>query len=279
MDWTPTAGTALYGIIGHPVGHSLSPLMHNAGFRALGINAVYLAFDVLPARLADALGGMRALGIRGLSVTIPHKEAVIPLLDEVDGPARAMGAVNTILSRDGLLVGMNTDWLGVVKALEAKTKLAGRKVLVLGAGGSARAVAFGLTKRGATVHIANRTPEKARVLAGLFGGTWSGLEEIGSVGATILVNATSVGMVPQASVSPVPAEILPRFDVVMDIVYRPRETRLLREAREAGCRVVDGLSMLLHQGVAQLELWTRENAPVKTMAGALEAALNFKEIS
>jgi len=279
MEWLPGAKTALYGIIGHPVGHSLSPSMHNAGFRALGIDAVYLAFDVGPGRLSDALLGVRALGIRGLSVTIPHKEAVIPLLDEVDETAGTMGAVNTIFFRDGRLLGMNTDWLGVVKALEVETALAGRKVLVLGAGGSARAVAFGLTKRGATVHIANRTPEKARVLAGLFGGTWSGLDGIGDVGASILVNTTSVGMAPEASVSPVPAEILPGVDVVMDLVYRPRETRLLREAREAGCRVVDGLSMLLHQGVAQFELWTGREPPLKTMSGALEEALKVKEIS
>lgn len=277
MMMYPDARTLLHGIIGHPVGHSLSPVFQNAAFSALGMNAVYLAFDVSPADLGDALRGVCALGIRGLSVTIPHKEAVIPFLDEVDGDAQSIGAVNTVLNRDGRLIGMNTDWQGAVQALESATSLAGKKVLVIGAGGAARAVCYGVTRKGAILHVANRTPEKARALAEAFGGTWSGLESLDRLNASILVNTTSVGMAPDVDCSPVPASVLEGVEVAMDIVYRPRETRLLREARAAGCRTVDGLAMLLHQGAAQFEIWTGRMAPVDIMEEALAKAISEKE--
>lgn len=273
----PDARTALYGIIGHPVGHSLSPVFQNAAFSAIEMNAVYLAFDVAPFTLGDALRGVRALGILGLSVTIPHKEAVISFLDEVDGDARSIGAVNTVLNRDGRLIGMNTDWLGAVQALESATPIAGKKVLVIGAGGAARAVCYGVTRKGAVLHVANRTPEKARVLAEAFGGDWSGLDGLAGVRPSIVVNTTSVGMAPDADRSPVPASVLEGVEVAMDIVYRPRETRLLREARAAGCLTVDGLAMLLHQGAAQFGIWTGRNAPLDTMEEALAEAISGKE--
>ena len=263
----PDACTGLYGILGHPVRHSLSPAMHNAAFQARAVNAVYLAFDVT--NLGAAVTGMRALGISGLSVTIPHKENIVSLLDDVDPVARRIGAVNTVVNRNGRLEGANTDCVGSVRALEEVTELRGRKVLVLGAGGSARAVVAGLVDRGAQVHVANRTPERAHQLGEALGAEWSGLDEIGDVDASILVNTTSVGMEPEVGASPVASELLGRFEVVMDLVYAPLETRLLSSARKRGCRVVNGLRMLLHQAVAQYELWRWEAAPVDVMERAL----------
>lgn len=263
----PDAATALYGILGHPVGHSLSPAMHNAAFEAAGINGVYLAFDVTDLRAA--VQGIRGLGIRGLSVTIPHKVAVMKLLDEIDPVAKRIGAVNTIVNRDGRLLGANTDWLGAVKALEEKTDLEAGSVLVIGAGGSARAVCAGLVERGARVHIANRTVEKARELARVHGCTWSGLDHIESVRADILINTTSVGMEPDTVGMPVPSRLLPGFSIVMDIVYAPLETKMLQEAAKAGCGTISGLRMLLLQAVTQFEIWTGMDAPQEVMEGVL----------
>lgn len=263
----PDAATALYGILGHPVGHSLSPAMHNAAFEALNINGVYLAFDVTD--LKAAVQGIRALGIKGLSVTIPHKVAVMDLLDSIDPVAERIGAVNTIINRNGRLGGTNTDWLGAVKALEEKADIKGNSVLVIGAGGSARAICAGLVERGARVHIANRTEEKARELARQSGCTWSSLDNAGMVNADILVNTTPVGMRPDIDSMPVSPELLSDFSLVMDIVYAPIETKLLREAAKAGCRTINGLRMLLLQAVAQFELWTGRDAPLKIMEEAL----------
>ncbi len=268
----PDAHTALYGIIGHPVGHSLSPAIHNAAFRAIGKNAAYLAFDVTD--LPMATGGIRALGIKGLSVTIPHKETIVELLDETDPVARRIGAVNTIVNRDGRLVGTNTDWMGAVRALQEVTDLGGKDVLVLGAGGASRAVCIGLMDMGVRkIHIANRTAERARALAEVCNASWSGLDGISEVEASILINTTSVGMTPNVNETPISPELLPRFQVVMDIVYSPSETRLLREASEAGCKIVRGIKMLLYQGVTQFELWTGETAPVEVMEQALHESI------
>ncbi len=259
----PDASTTLYGIIGHPVSHSLSPAMHNAAFNALGINGVYLAFDVTD--LPSAVKGIKALGIKGLSVTIPHKVEIMGFLDEVDEVARRIGAVNTIVNRDGRLWGGNTDWIGAVKALEEQTQIEGKRAVVLGAGGSARAVCAGLKERGALVHIVNRTVENARKLAERFDCSWSGFDEIQDMEGEILVNTTSVGMEPDSHKTPVPSAITERFSIVMDIVYAPLKTRLLDEAEKAGCVTINGLRMLLLQAVAQFELWTGEKAPVDVM--------------
>ena len=259
----PDASTTLYGIIGHPVSHSLSPAMHNAAFDAVGINAVYLAFDVTD--LPSAVRGIRALGIKGLSVTIPHKVEIMEFLDEVDDVARRIGAVNTLVNRNGSLWGGNTDWIGAVKALEEQTQLEGKRAVVLGAGGSARAVCAGLKKRGAYVHIVNRTVENAKKLAERFACSWSGLDEIQDIEGEILVNTTSVGMEPDSHKTPVPAEILERFSIVMDIVYAPLKTRLLDEAEKAGCVTINGLRMLLLQAVSQFEFWTGRKAPINVM--------------
>jgi len=263
--------TEVYGIVGNPVGHSLSPLMHNAAFAALGENRVYVGFQVED--IADAVKGIRALNIRGVSVTIPHKESIIPCLDAVDPVALRIGAVNTVnvVGQGGtrLLCGSNTDWVGANRALANHIDLRGRHVVLLGAGGSARALAFGLMEAGAEVSLCSRTEARGRKLAADLRCPWHSLAAIGQLAGDVLVNATSVGMGPATDDSVVPGGVLENFAVVMDIVYSPFETRLLREARAAGCKVVYGLEMLLYQGVAQFELWTGQAAPVELMQTVL----------
>ncbi|MDA8165373.1 MAG: shikimate dehydrogenase [Desulfobacteraceae bacterium] len=263
--------TEIYGIIGRPVAHSLSPAMHNAAFAALGLNKAYLPFEVED--VAGALTGLRALGIRGASVTIPHKQTVLPYLDEIDPVAAKIRAVNTLVVSGGKLRGLNTDWLGANRALAEKLRLGGSRVLLLGAGGSARAIGFGLLEAGAEIVIASRTPEKGQALARALGCPWLPLAEAGDHRADALVNATSVGMDPLAETMPVRKEALARFGVVMDIVYAPLATKLLQEAAAAGCQTIDGLSMLLYQGAAQFELWTGQTAPLAVMREALLAGL------
>jgi len=263
--------TILHGIMGHPVSHSLSPAMHNSAFAALHLNAAYVPFPVTD--VAAAMIGFKALGIRGVSVTIPHKQAVIAYLDDIDPVAAKIGAVNTLDIQQGRITGHNTDWLGANRALAEKTDLAGQKVLILGAGGSARAIGFGLLEAGAEILLASRTAAKGLELAQTLACPWHPLSAIPEIAAHCLVNATSVGMTPHTEISLVPRECLARFAVVMDIVYAPQETKLLREAKEAGCQVVNGLSMLLYQGVAQFEMWTGEKAPVAIMRESLLAAL------
>ena len=268
----PDSSTGLYGIIGHPVAHSLSPVMHNSAFKATGLNNVYLAFDVTD--LEDAVKGIRALGIKGVSVTVPHKESVMKFLDEIDPVAKKIGAVNTIINRNGRLLGTNTDWIGAVKALEEGAgRLDTKKVLVLGAGGSARAVVAGLTERGARVLIANRTLEKAKDLAEQFDARWYSFDELPDVEANIVVNTTSVGMEPNQDTSLIPAELLPKYPIVMDIVYSPLKTKLLKEAEATGCKTITGLRMLLFQAVAQFELWTGMQVPAEVMERALYKTL------
>ena len=260
--------TEVYGIIGNPVAHSLSPAMHNSAFEALGMNKVYVAFHATNA--AKALEGCRALGVLGLSVTIPHKEGVLAHIDSIDPLAEKIGAVNTLVfDRDKKIHGLNTDWLGANRALADRFDLQGKRILLLGAGGSAKAIGFGLLEAGARVILASRTESKVRTLAETLGCDWTHLADVGTVQADALVNATSVGMKPLENASLVPADRLDNFRVVMDIVYAPLETRLLKEARAAGCEVINGLSMLLYQGAAQFEAWTGIDAPVEVMRAAL----------
>ena len=286
MDGT----TRLVGIIGWPVAHSLSPAMHNAAFAALGLNWAYVPLPVPPGAVEDALRGLKALGFAGANVTIPHKEAVIPYLDEVTPAARAMGAVNTLLVRreDGTarLVGDNTDAIGFLEDLRAAGfDPAGRRCLVLGAGGGARAVVYALAQAGAQVTLHNRTPRRAQALVqaltphlpgvsltALPAGTR--LTDLDLAAFDLLVNTTPVGMWPHPEASPWPEEApLPPPLPVYDLVYRPAETRLLRQARRAGARAIGGLGMLLRQGAAAFILWTGEPAPLDVMRTALEAAL------
>lgn len=259
--------TELYGILGNPVRHSLSPAMHNAAFAALGLNKVYVPLGATDA--GEALAAFRTLGVRGASVTIPHKEAVLPFLDSIDPVAVRIGAVNTLVLTGRSIHGMNTDWIGANRALTEKIKLSGASVLLLGAGGSAKAIGFGLLEAGATLTIASRTPEKGQALASQLGCPWLPLTQAGNHPADILINATSVGMSPNKNETPIPAEAMTNFRVVMDIVYAPLQTRLLQEADQAGCQTIDGLAMLLYQGVAQFETWTGQQAPVALMRQSL----------
>ncbi len=256
--------------------------MHNAAFASLGMNRIYV--PMAAADPAQAVQGLRALGLRGVSVTVPHKEAVIPLLDEVDPVAARIGAVNTLLLRQDSagkvrIQGYNTDWLGANAALTAaKITLQGSRVLVAGAGGAAKAVAFGLQQVGADVAITNRTAASGEALAAWLNCEFIPLQEIAGQSGDVFINTTSVGMEPDEDGCVIPPEILPAFFAVMDIVYAPLETRLLREAKAAGCKTIDGLSMLLHQGAEQFRLWIGQPAPTAVMRAALEEALRRKQL-
>lgn len=271
--------TQLFGIIGDPVEHSLSPAMHNQAFAHLGLNGVYV--PMRPDNLADGFRGLRSLGFIGVSVTVPFKVAIMAHLDSIDPVAEKIGAVNTLLfSRaEGATTrctGVNTDWLGSNQALAEAMPLSGSTVLIVGAGGAARAVGFGLIEAGAKVLVYNRTEAKGHELAHQLGGTFVAGDGLAAIRADALINTTSVGMAPHVDAIPIDPELLPQFPVVMDIVYAPLTTRLLHEAAVRGCRTIDGLQMLLHQGAAQFTLWTGQEAPLTVMRQALMTALAAK---
>jgi shikimate dehydrogenase len=271
--------TKVCAIIGDPVGHSLSPVMHNAAFKELGLNIVYVAFPVKPDSLKEAILGTKSLGLLGLNVTMPHKHAVIQHLDETDSTAKAMGAVNTVLNERGRLFGYNTDGKGAMIALQENcVDPEEKKMLLLGAGGAAKAIAFQAAQETKELVILNRTEAKAKQLAELikktFGTKIKGRilsaevlkEELETT--DILVNATSVGMSPNVNVSPVPVDLLHSRLCVMDIVYNPLETRFMKDAKTVGTKVVSGLEMLLYQGAVAFEIWTNCPAPVAVMKAA-----------
>jgi 3-dehydroquinate dehydratase / shikimate dehydrogenase len=267
--------TKVYGVIGNPIIHSVSPHIHNAAFRHLGMNAVYLPFEV--DELGPFLAGCRMLDPEGFSVTIPHKEAALRLVDEADKITHKIGAANTIAVRDDKLIGTNTDWQSAIAAIKSAfyegETLSGKRVLLLGAGGASRAIAFGLKKEGAQVTIANRTFARARALAVEVPCEAVEWEKRCEVEADVIANSTSIGMYPAMDATPMPTEALKPNMVVFDAVYNPRETRLLRGARDAGCRTAEGLEMFVEQAVAQFEFWTGKNAPIDVMREAAIAAL------
>ena len=257
--------TDVYGVIGNPVAHSASPDILNAAFHQEGVDAVYVRFKV-----EDVVGFVEAfkvVPVKGCSVTIPHKEAVIPALDSLEETSRKIGAINTIVTRDGKLKGFNTDWLAAVGSLEEKlggepeSALGGKRCVMVGAGGAARAIAYGLDRRGARLVILNRTENRARRLATEAGCDWRPLEELVNLEADVVINATSVGMHPQVDETPVPADFFRPGTLAFDVVYNPAETRFLREAKARGCTVVSGIDMFVGQAVAQFELWTGKPAP------------------
>lgn len=276
----------LVGLIGWPVEHSVSPAMHNAAFEALGLCWRYVLLPTLPGQVKATLAQLKAQDYRGANVTVPHKQAVMPHLDEITDAARAIGAVNTIVAQKGRVSGHNTDGDGFLAALrEAGFEPAGRRALVLGAGGAARAVVHALAQAGCAVAIHNRTVRRAAELAhhmqdtGLrapvtwvpITATLAGLE---LADFDLLVNATPVGMWPQTDASPWPETLpLPSHWTVFDLVYNPVETRLLAQARVFGAAAVGGLEMLVRQGALALELWTGEPAPVSVMRAAAQEAL------
>jgi len=289
-DAAITGKTIVCGVIGDPVEHTMSPVMHNTAFRQLGLDYAYLAFRVKGEALAAAIKGLKALNIRGLNVTIPHKVTVLPLLDRLDPLAEKIGAVNTIVNDAGVLTGYNTDAAGFLQALREKdTEPRGKQVLLLGAGGAARAIGFILAENGAQLSILNRMQELswAEDLAIRLSRSYDIKVSFGELnaenlrraidGTDILVNATSVGMTPGADRTPVSAALLCSKLVVFDIVYNPFETRLIREAKDAGARTIDGLEMLVWQGALAFELWTDKKPPVEVMRQSALRVLRYEK--
>jgi shikimate dehydrogenase len=277
----------LFALIGDPIEQSLSPAMHNAAFRALGLKCAYIALRVPKPMLADAIAGVWTLGIAGLNVTIPHKIGIVGLLDELDESASLVGAVNTVKNDRGKLIGFNTDGEGALRALQGEIgSVKGKEVVLLGAGGAARAIAFSLAKARARLTIANRTVSRARALASTIEQKLGINVEVTSLSraeltralknAGVLINATSVGMYPKTEKTLVRASMMHRGLVVFDIVYGSLRTKLLREARRAGGKTVEGLGMLVHQGALAFEIWTGKRAPIKIMKAAAKRELRGK---
>lgn len=279
--------TQLIGLIGWPVSHSFSPAMHNAALAALGLNWVYVPLPVPPTRVGNAVRGLPALGFRGVNITVPHKQAVMPFLDEISPAAMAIGAVNTILveQENGRLIGSNTDWRGFLADLAAlEVEPGGRDCLVLGAGGSARGVVYGLKQAGGRVTVLARRVEQAqRLVTDLGDGSVldiQPLEQLSKVAAEVdtplIVNTTPLGMSPLVEESAWPDEVpIPAGSFVYDLVYNPPVTRLMRQATNAGCRTSNGLGMLLRQGAASFTLWTAMEPNLDVMKQALEVAAGF----
>jgi len=276
-------------LVGWPVEHSLSPAMHNAAFKALGIDWRYELFPAPPGQLGAAVADLRAGDHQGANVTVPHKGAIMAYLDEIDDAARAIGAVNTIVVRGTRLVGYNTDGSGFLRALrEAGLEPSVRHALVLGAGGAARAVVYALAQAGCAVTVYNRTETKAAEVSrhlqglGLCGRVSyvpgeAALRALDQAQFDLLVNATPAGMWPNCDDSPWPdGLVLPSHWSVFDLVYNPLETRLLREARQAGAQAIDGLGMLVWQGALAFELWTGQVPPVGLMRTAAVEALRIE---
>jgi 3-dehydroquinate dehydratase / shikimate dehydrogenase len=264
---TLTPRTAVYGVIANPVGHSLSPLLHNTAFAARKMDAVYLPF--LVEKLDDFLDAVPNLGVRGFSVTIPHKEAILKRLGDCEPLAARIGAVNTVVvRRDASLYGCNTDYVGILRALEGKLRIPGSRVLIFGAGGSARAAAFALARAGAAVYICARREQAARALARAAAGEALPRRALRDECFDAILNATPVGMHPLEGISPLsPREL--NCSLVMDLIYRPLQTKLLKLAAARGIKTVSGVEMFLAQGFAQWKLWTGHRPPEAAMRRAV----------
>lgn len=276
--------TELIGLIGWPVSHSFSPAMHNAAAAALGVNSVYVPLPVHPQNLQAAVRGLPALGFKGVNVTVPHKQAIMPFLDHIEPGAAMIGAVNTVVIKrtsdtDYALEGHNTDWLGFLADLDALgVTLNQRDCLILGAGGSARAVVYGLAKAGAKVQLLARRSAQAEQLATDFAavadirvGALGALPSVAvKLEAPLIINTTPLGMTPHVESSIWPDDaLIPAQAVVYDLVYNPLETRLMRQAKAAGCQTSNGLGMLIQQGVLAFELWMGQKPDIQVMKGAL----------
>ena len=280
--------TKVVGVWGYPVGHSRSPVMQNAALRALGLDWVYVPFEVAPENVGAAVAAIRALGLVGVNVTVPLKELVLPYLDEIDEAAARIGSVNTIHNHNGRLVGYSTDGGGFLRALaDAGQAGAGQRALILGAGGSARAVAFALAGQGTVCGIVNRTQARAEALAADVN-HWF-LEKAFAVNADaqfgpldLVVNTTSAGMHPHEEEMPaLPPDVFESRPFVYDLIYAPPRTRLLIRAEDAGCRTANGLGMLVHQGALALAIWTgrpAEEMPVAVLAEALKSTSPGSEL-
>lgn len=274
--------TKVVGIFGWPVEHTFSPAMHNSAFAHLNLNYVYVPFPVNPEKLGAAVDGIRGLGLAGVNVTIPHKSNVMPYLDKIDQAARLIGAVNTIVNENGTLTGYNTDAPGFVRSLEQDGGITpqGKRIFILGAGGAARAISIQLSLAGAReIVFSTRVPQKSAGLQDIITGStntkvteavWGDATNAGLRKTDLLINSTPLGMYPNIDVMPpVDLRALQDTAVVCDLIYNPRETLLLQKARESGLRTINGLGMLLYQGVIAFELWTKTKAPVEVMKAGL----------
>ena len=282
--------TQRLGIIGYPIGHSISPIFQQAGLDHLGIDATYEKWEVTPEDVGDFVAGLRAPGTLGINITVPHKQAVIPFLDEVDEWATAAGAVNTIVNHDGHLTGHNTDGPGFLRALLVETGYdpSRTRVLILGAGGAARGILLALVRGGVdSLVIANRTLERAETLAQLASDNGVGSEAISLSGdalaeaaasANLIVNCTTMGMShgPDEHGSPISAAQIPATATVNDVVYTPLLTPILKEAAAAGATALGGLHMLVYQGVLSFQMWTGVDAPVDVMLAAATAEMTSR---
>ncbi len=272
----PDAETDLYCLIGNPVSHSLSPLMHNYAFRKLGLNAVYLAFNVQKNKLQEAVEGLKAFNIKGANVTIPYKTSVIKHLDSVEDTARIIGAVNTIKNRDGALIGYNTDCSAFIELLKEKlNNLKGLNALIIGAGGVARAILYGLIENNVNVTVTNRNTDKAESLIEDLKKQFKVKPECNIIRLSdvkneiskfqIIINATPVGMTPNMNETPVNTDYLTSKMLVFDTVYNPLETILIKKAKRIGCQVIEGYRMLVKQGVLAFKIWTSLQPPAEDM--------------
>jgi shikimate dehydrogenase len=272
--------TKVCAIIGNPVEHSLSPIMHNAAFKEMGLNLVYVAFTVMAKELNNAISGVKSMDFKGLNVTMPHKNTVIKYLDDIDKAAKNIGAVNTILCENGRLIGYNTDGKGAMIALQENgVYLEDKKVILIGAGGAAKAIGYHAAQVAKEIVILNRTLQKAQNLAQLIRQNFK--KEVKSIAlssptvnhevqkANVLINSTSIGMYPEVANSPIPMDFLHSDLDVMDIIYDPMETKLVKEAKSVGAKTISGIEMLIYQGAAAFEIWTNCSAPVKIMKKAV----------
>jgi len=268
-----TGKTKLTGIFGYPIEHTLSPAMHNAAFKALGLDYCYVPFQVTPEHLRNAVKAIKALNLCGVNVTVPHKEKVLPLLDEIHEEASFIGAVNTIVNRGGKLTGYNTDGKGFIQLLaERRISLAEKNILIIGAGGASRAISYYLCQNSKTLQIYNRTRKRALKLVNDLKRLCSNVSLSDNISHVedfhMIINATSVGL-KNEDPSPLDISLLKKNQIICDLIYK--ETRLLKEASRKGCKVIDGSGMLLWQGMLAFELWTGKKPPAEVMRNALKA--------
>ncbi|MBA4394851.1 MAG: shikimate dehydrogenase [Desulfobacca sp.] len=264
----------IFAVFGNPIAHSLSPLMHQAALDRMNLKARYVPFCVHD--LKGAVQGIRGLDIRGVSVTLPFKSDIIEYLDELEESARKIGAVNTIWNHQRKLKGYNTDWIGIVQALQEVMEIRGKRFAVLGAGGAARGVLYGLIRAGGHPIILNRTRSQAEALAKSFDCPYQPFSEKEKIEADCLINTTSLGMTPDIGASPLSRKHLKKFFWVIDIIYNPLKTKLLREAEEAGCQTLSGVGMFVHQGAEQIKIWTGLEPPRTYMREVVLAELEKK---
>jgi len=268
--------TDLYGVVGMPLEHTLSPAMHNAAFEECGLNAVYKAFE--STNLGGTIQCARAMDIKGLSVTIPYKSSIIPYLDRIDTLAVRIGAVNTVVNERGLLAGYNTDAAGALKALQEAIDPGGKHAVILGSGGAARAIGYVLKEHGSRLTIVSRSRKHGEELARRLDASYAPFGGIRETQVDIIINATPLGMYPNEESCPLdPGEV--GAEVVMDIVYNPLETKLIRLAKAHGCTTVPGIKMFVFQGAEQFRLWTGLQAPIRVMEDAVREALTQQIIA